>query len=196
MKVNNKGFSLIELMVVVAIIGILATVAVPQVQKYMAKAKQSEAKALLMDYYSHQKSFFGEYNGYSKFFGLIGFAPEGALSYKVGMATDAYAAGDAPTNYNGQVPVAGTAADTTETSTYCPLALTAGVPRCTEKTEATSAGAIADGVGPGLATITVEGNLAAYKAVGVSRLASGLANDDIWSVTDTKVLANDVRGLE
>lgn len=39
---KNNGFSLIELMVVVAIVGILAAIAVPSYQKYIEKAKFSE----------------------------------------------------------------------------------------------------------------------------------------------------------
>lgn len=46
----NAGFTLIELMVVVAVIGILASIAYPSYVDYVRKAKRSQAKADLVEY--------------------------------------------------------------------------------------------------------------------------------------------------
>jgi prepilin-type N-terminal cleavage/methylation domain-containing protein len=54
---NRKGFTLIELMIVVVIIGILAALAIPRFMKSTTKAKQSECKQLLKQIYTMQHTY-------------------------------------------------------------------------------------------------------------------------------------------
>ena len=100
---NNKGFSLVELMVVVAIIGILAAIAIPNFQRFTAKAKQSEAKSNLSTLYSAERAFQAEWQTYAASFNVIGYAPTGTMRYEHGFAADFATAPGAglPPNYTG-----------------------------------------------------------------------------------------------
>jgi len=82
---RQAGFTLVELMVVVAIIGLLSAVAVPNFKKYQAKAKISEAKLQLSAAYTAQSSFFSDYNIYHHCLTYMGFdpGPESANRYYV-----------------------------------------------------------------------------------------------------------------
>jgi prepilin-type N-terminal cleavage/methylation domain-containing protein len=53
----RRGFTLIELMIVVVIIGILAALAVPRFMRSTTKSKQSEAKLILKQIYVNQRTY-------------------------------------------------------------------------------------------------------------------------------------------
>ena len=76
MRRSLHGFTLIELMIVVAIIGILAAIAIPNFIKFQARSKQSEAKANLKAVFTAEKAFFQEKDRFSSISGEVGFEPE------------------------------------------------------------------------------------------------------------------------
>src|SRR5437868_7107465 len=80
----SAAFTLIELMIVVAIIGILAAIAIPNFLKFQCKAKQSEAKTNLAGIFTAEKAFFGEYNTYSTDLVSVNWIPDGSPVYIYG----------------------------------------------------------------------------------------------------------------
>lgn len=80
---RQDGFTLVELMVVVAIIGLLSAVAIPNFKKYQAKSKATEAKLQLSAIYTAEQAFFSDYNMYAHCLTYMGFdpGPEAANRY-------------------------------------------------------------------------------------------------------------------
>ena len=113
-KLHNRrgGFTLIELMIVVAIIGILAAIAIPNFLKFQLKAKTSEGKTNLAAIRTAEESVFAEFGNYvsanaspaaaggtakqgftnadgaNQGFDLIGWSPEGRVYFNYAVAID------------------------------------------------------------------------------------------------------------
>ena len=114
---RRGGFTLIELMIVVAIIGILAAIAIPNFLRFQLKAKSSEGKTNLAAIRTAEESYFAEYGVYissepspptilnnqkiifthaiaAKGFDVLGWSPEGMVffNYSVAIAGNEYTA--------------------------------------------------------------------------------------------------------
>ena len=165
-KKGRKGFTLIELMIVVAIIGILAAIAIPNFLKFQAKSKQSEAKSNLGAIFTGEVSYFGENNSYGHF-GQINWSPSGQPRYQylLGAGTTATTADN---NHVGQVVVAIAA----------PASWTTVLNTVTD-----NGAAYTTAVAPAAASLTTSTFVAG--AVGD---ISNPARTDAWSINERKLL--------
>ena len=86
MSIHNKGFTLIELMIVVAIIGILAAIAYPSYENYIVKSKRADMMTELQNVASNLQSEKLAQGSYAKVVttGLVGEYPrQGTPLYEV-----------------------------------------------------------------------------------------------------------------
>jgi type IV pilus assembly protein PilA len=79
---NRKAFTLVELMIVVAVIGFLAALAIPNFVRFQARSKQAEVKGNLRAAFTCERAYYQEHNTYSSCTLKIGFAPERGNRYR------------------------------------------------------------------------------------------------------------------
>ena len=64
LKSKQSGFTLTEVMIVVVIVGILATVGYPSYQEYLRRAKRAEARNMLVQVAAEQERYYSDNNAY------------------------------------------------------------------------------------------------------------------------------------
>jgi type IV pilus assembly protein PilA len=121
MKTMQKGFTLIELMIVVAIIGILAAIAIPAYQNYTIRAQVTEGLSLADNYKTSVAEFYQDKGTFPVSSSATGSATQIAVT---GLSQGKYVSGVAVANGNVLVTYSGSQASAKLTGLV--LALQAG----------------------------------------------------------------------
>jgi prepilin-type N-terminal cleavage/methylation domain-containing protein len=85
---DDSGFSLIELMVAIAIASILMTIAVPNYMKFSDKVRIQAGKGLLVAVFIAEKNFYAEHNTFTTRLDAIGFSASGKTYFNIGFTGD------------------------------------------------------------------------------------------------------------
>ncbi|MFM5235631.1 type IV pilin protein [Aeromonas caviae] len=85
----SRGFSLIELMIVVAIVAILGTIAYPSYQQYVLTSHRVEAKSMLLNAANRQETYFMDFNQYASSITDLGIVLEPDARYSLEVSISA-----------------------------------------------------------------------------------------------------------
>lgn len=88
---NVKGFTLLELMITVAIVGILAAVAIPQYTQYTVRGNRAAAQAFMMDIANREKQYLLDARSYTNSLTTLAMAAPADVSknYTIAICLDA-----------------------------------------------------------------------------------------------------------
>ena len=179
---NESGFTLVELMVVVAIIGILSAIAVPNFKKYQAKSKQSEAKIQLAALYSAEVGTSADYDTYATCLPEMGYEQSPRGYYLIGFA----AAYDAHVQFS-TCATGGAAATVVAGSTqsaFAALSFTSPPLNYLAAVSSNRPGTISS------ATATTQTSFTAAAEASISSAVTL----DMWTINNTKALVNGTPG--
>lgn len=196
MNTNNKGFSLVELMIVVAIIGLLAAIGVPQYSKFQSRARQSEAKSALGALYSAEQSFFQEWNAYTTDLRNAGFGVVGtSLRYRTGF-TQAACTGYAAAAPTAPVEVAANNVSTAGAAAGVVAPVTAVSPGANFTTAAIN-GTGLNATAPAATNCVATAGAQTFRAqaAGDPKNTFTATLPDVWTMNNLKVLANPISSL-
>jgi len=194
-RINSpSGFSMVELMIVLAIISVIALISIPNLTKNVAKAKQKNAQVELVGIFTQEESFKAEFNTYHDDLTYIGFVPTGI-----------------PLDATTRCPGAGTATAKPVDRYYNVGFTTASLPAIGSNPKPCSAAAAGGGSGAkwisyypailagadiGVApanAVTPDGNT--FKAGAVGFPSGNNTIPDEWTMDQNRNLANSKKGI-
>jgi type IV pilus assembly protein PilE len=88
MKQMQQGFTLIELMIAVVVVGILSAIAIPSYRSYVQKAERGAAKAVMLNLAQTEERYFTNNGTYLAFAASPAAAPAGWQNYSGGSSTN------------------------------------------------------------------------------------------------------------
>lgn len=114
----QRGFTLIELMIAVAIVGILASIALPSYQDYVRKGRRADAQAFMHEVASRQQHFLVDRRMYASTLAALGLAAPSSVSPHYNITLTNVVNNVQPMGFTLQAaPIGGQARDTCGTLT-------------------------------------------------------------------------------